>query len=321
MSSALAAALPRLTDEMHRINRLLAAGHKSDAIEQFYQLASEAIHTQRDDISCKGFVIPGRTTEISVLRIPAEPRPDKPIALFLPGLLSALPLAAVRALAFIDLFDIVLFEIPGHGASGEVSDVSLAAFANEFSAVIGAALPRASGLFVIGESLGGLVALTLARLRPDQIRNVILIDTPFHLTRPELAAWISSAWHTTGRRPYVRRICREIMGFDPDDGRVERTTLHHDLVQNISCLHLTGGVQAFSGIPSVVTESDITLLRAANPKILIPPRIPETGHAVLLDNPNAARAALHSFLLPRPLRALAAKQTRAGGRGGQQYAL
>ena len=56
------------------------------------------------------------------------------------------------------------------------------------------ALRHAGSLFVIGESLGGLVALALAHLRPDRIRNVVLLDTPFHLTRPDLAAWISESW-------------------------------------------------------------------------------------------------------------------------------
>jgi pimeloyl-ACP methyl ester carboxylesterase len=288
-----------MTEEMHRINRLLEAGYRHDAIEQFYALVSAAIRTQREDLSCKGYVIPGRTTGISVCRIPAEPRPDKPIALFLPGLLAALPLAAVRALAFVDLFDIVLCELPGHGASGEVAEVSLEAFAGEYAALIAAALPRAAGLFVIGESLGGLVALALARLRPGQIRNVILIDTPFHLTRPELAAWIGEAWRNTGRRPYVRRICSEIMGFDPTDGRVERVALHYDMVRNarFGCVHLTGSDQASSGIASVVNDADIALLRAANPAILMPPRVRGCGHAVLLDNPDGARAALATLIV------------------------
>jgi pimeloyl-ACP methyl ester carboxylesterase len=295
----LAAALPRMTEEINRINRLFAAGHRPEAIEQFYALVSAAIRTQRDGLSCKGYVIPGRTTGISVCRIPAEPRPDKPIALFLPGLLAALPLAAVRALAFVDLFDIVLCELPGHGASGEVAEVSLEAFAGEYAALIAAALSRAAGLFVIGESLGGLVALALARLRPGQIRNVILIDTPFHLTRPELAAWIGESWRNTGRRPYVRRICSEIMGFDPTDGRVERAALHYDMVRNapFGCVHLTGGDQASSGIASVVNDADIALLRAANPTMLMPPRVRGCGHAVLLDNPDGARAALATLIV------------------------
>jgi pimeloyl-ACP methyl ester carboxylesterase len=226
---------------------------------------------------------------------------DKPIALFIPGLLASLPLAAVRALAFVDLFDVVLCELPGHGASGHVADVSVAAFAAEYAALIDAALQRATGLFVIGESLGGLVALALAHLRPGQIRNVVLIDTPFVLTRPELADWIGQAWRDAGRRPYVRRICHEIMGFDPEDGRIERTVSLYDMVCNarFNCAHITGGGQQSSGIASVVTEADVAALRAANPAILAPPRIGGTGHAVLLDNAPGARAALGTVLVKR----------------------
>ena len=295
---ALAAALPRLTDEMCRINGLLGAGHRQEAIEQFFAPASLAIHTQRSDVSCRGYVIEGRTTAVSVLRIPAQSRPGKPIALFLPGLLSALPLAAVRSLAFFDLVDIVLCELPGHGVSGEVKDVSLAAFAAEYAAVIDVALSRAVGLTVIGESFGGLIALALAHLRPVAICNVILIDTPFYLTRPDLASWIGEAWRNSGRRPYVRRVCLNVMGFDPTEGHVQRTTLLHDMVRNapFACVHVTGGDRQSSGIASVVRDADIAALRAANPAMLMTPPVEGAGHAVLLDNPEGARAALQPFL-------------------------
>jgi pimeloyl-ACP methyl ester carboxylesterase len=296
---ALAAALPRMTEEMHRINGLFGAGHRHEATEQFFALASMAIRTQRDDVSCKGYVIQGRTTAIGVCRIPAQPRPDKPIALFLPGLLSALPLAAVRSLAFVDLFDVVLCELPGHGASGSVGIVSLEAFAAEYAAVIDTALTRAAGLAVIGESLGGLVALALARLRPARIRNVILIDTPFHLTRPDPAAWIGEVWRNSGRRPYVRRICLDIMGFDPTDGRVERTASLYDMARDapFGCVHIMGSNQQSAGIASVVCDADIAALQAANPAMLITPRVAGTGHAVLLDNPAGARAALEALIV------------------------
>ena len=151
-AQALAAALPRMTEAMGRINRLFAGGHRQAAVAQFHALAAMAIRTQRDDLDCSGHVIHGETIDISVCRIPAQPRPGMPIAVFLPGLLAALPLTAVRALAFADLFDIVLCELPGHGASGEVADVSIEAFAAEYAALIGTALRRAASLFVIGES-------------------------------------------------------------------------------------------------------------------------------------------------------------------------
>ncbi len=298
---ALAAALPGLTEEMHRINRLSDAGNRRDAIEQFYGLTARAIATQRDDITCKGYVIQGRTTEISICRIPAQPRPGKPIALFLPGLLAALPLTAARALAFIDLFDIVLCELPGHGASGETSAVSIDTFADEYATVIDATLKQASNLFVIGESLGGLIALALAHLCPGIIRNVILIDTPFHLMRPHLAAWIGEAWRTTGRRTYVHRICKEIMGFDPADNQIQRVSRLHDMVRHAAfgCAHIIGSDQQSSGIASVVSDDDIAALQVANPALMTTARVSGTGHAVLLDNPEDARAALRALIVSK----------------------
>jgi pimeloyl-ACP methyl ester carboxylesterase len=298
-TQALAAALPRIVAAMAGINRLFDAGHRREAIGQFHALASVAIRTQRQDLDCIGYVIQGHTTDISVCRIPARPRAGKPLALFVPGLLASLPLTAARVLAFADLFDIVLCELPGHGASGQTADVSLEAFAMEYAAVIANVLSRAAGLFVIGESLGGLVGLALARLRSDMIRNVVLLDPPFHLTRPDVAEWISAFWRHNGSRPYVRRVCREIMGFDPADRRICHTTLRLDLVREapFNCLLIPGSDRRTSGAGSVVDDADIAALQAANPAMLIAPRVCGTGHAVLLDNPDGVRAALETFIV------------------------
>ena len=84
----LAAALPWLTAELHRINLLHESGHRPVAIQQFHALASVAVQAQRGDLTGRGYIIRGRTADVSVFRIPAQQRPDKPIALFLPGLLN-----------------------------------------------------------------------------------------------------------------------------------------------------------------------------------------------------------------------------------------
>ncbi|MGA9012446.1 MAG: alpha/beta hydrolase, partial [Acetobacteraceae bacterium] len=169
----------------------------------------------------------------------------------------------------------------------------------EYATLLDPAPQHAGSLFVMGESLGGLVALSLARSRPDRVRNVVLLDTPFHLTRPDLAQWISETWRCGGCRPYQRRICVEIMGFDPADPSVARTTLHHDLVRQapFKCLLILGDDRRSSGVASVVTAADIAMLRAANPHLLVAARVPETGHAILPDNPDGARAALQSFIV------------------------
>jgi pimeloyl-ACP methyl ester carboxylesterase len=147
------------------------------------------------------------------------------------------------------------------------------------------------------------VALSLAHLRPDRIRNVVLLDTPFHLTRPDLAAWISESWRNSASRPYQRRICMEIMGFDPADSRVAHTMLHHDMVREapFNCLLIAGSDRRTSGAASVVTTDDIAMLQTVNPNLLVAQRVPRSGHAVLLDNPVGARAALQTYIVDRTI--------------------
>ena len=296
---ALIALLPRLAADTARLVPGVTLRDRT-AVTDFHALASEAIGTHRPDITSQGYLVPARTSTLSVCRIPALPRPEKPIAVFLPGLLSWLPVTAVRALAFVDLFDVVLCELPGHGASEPCAEVSLTAFAEEVAGLLDTALARAPVVTLIGESLGGLVALALARIRPERLRNIILVDVPFQLTRPALAVGIAEAWRAAGRPPYVRRICNEIMGFDPATGTSRSLTPLGQLWREARqpSAHLLGGDNLASRFASVVTEGDVADLRAANPAMLIPPRIPNTGHAVLLDNPEAVTEILRSILIP-----------------------
>ncbi|MBN8872050.1 MAG: alpha/beta fold hydrolase [Rhodospirillales bacterium] len=297
--AALAAALPALEAEMRRINALLSSGAREAAMAAYHALPERAVQTQRPDLTCRGMVLPGQHVGISLCRIPATPRPGKPAALFLPGLLSSLPLAAARAVALIDVADLIVCELPGHGASGVPPVVSLESFAAEYAALLDRA--AAGRIAVFGESLGGLVALALGRLRPETIRSVVLIDTPFHLTRPALAAWIAAAWQAAGERPFVRRICREIMGFDPADGATLATHRLFGLLAQLpfGCAHLIGGDLTRSGTASAVTDEDLAEMRIAAPGLVLPPRVADTGHAVLLDNPTGALEALRGCLAAR----------------------
>lgn len=95
----------------------------------------------------------------------------------------------------------------------------------------------------------------------------------------------------------------DIMGFDPADLRTARTTTHHHLVRAapFNCLLIAGDDRRTSGVASVVTADDIASLRAANPDLLVARRVPQTGHAVLLDNPAGTRAALQSYIVHRTI--------------------
>jgi hypothetical protein len=102
----------------------------------------------------------------------------------------------------------------------------------------------------------------------------------------------------------VRGICLDIMGFDPIDGQIQgaqirRTPRMHDMVRDtpFRCVHILGGWEKASGGASLVHQQDVAALLAADPAMLVTPRISGTGHAVLLDNPDGALAALRALIV------------------------
>jgi pimeloyl-ACP methyl ester carboxylesterase len=52
------------------------------------------------------------------------------------GLPATLPLIDVNALAFVEQFDVVLCELPGHGGSGQVADALPESVAGKYMAQI-----------------------------------------------------------------------------------------------------------------------------------------------------------------------------------------
>ena len=78
---------------------------------------------------------------------------------------------------------------------------------------------------------------------------------------------------------------------------------YHYMVRGaqFNCLLIAGGDQRTSGIASVVTAADIAGLQVENSSLLVAPRVPGTGHAVLLDNPDGTRATLEVFIVQRAI--------------------
>ncbi|HEY1930717.1 MAG TPA: alpha/beta fold hydrolase [Acetobacteraceae bacterium] len=296
--STLSSIMPEIEAAMTGLNVLLEAGDRAGALQGLNEVTNRAVRLHRPDIEVACHFLPARTVSLSICRIPATPRPGRPIAIFLPGLGASLLLAAVHALALAEHFDVVVCSLPGHSGSEESSDVSLGGFADEFAALIASALPRARNLFVIGQSIGGLIALELARRCPDQIRDVVLLDPPFRLTRERPAKVLRQIWMFTGCQPYQGRICQEIMGFDPVSGAVLPPRDYHALVRGpFNCLLLAGSSPP-GRIPSFVEEEDIAAVRAINPAILVGARTHAGGHTMLADDPRGVIAELTRFLRP-----------------------
>ncbi len=299
----LASIRPAIEAALQQLNIQLAAGDKASALRGLNALANRMIHTQRPDVAAACYLLPGRTISLSVCRIPAVPRPDRPIAVFIPGLGASLLLAAVHALVLLDRFDVVVCSLPGHTGSDELPDVSLAGFSDECATLIAAAMPDARNLFAVGQSLGGLIALEMAHRCPAQVKHVILLDPPFRLTRPRAARVLHQVWRFTGANPYHARICQDIMGFDAATGAVGPARDYHALVRGaFNCLLLRGGSPP-GRMPSFVEEEDLIAVRAHNPSIMVGARIHESGHTMLADNPDAVLAQLDQFLMPAAIAA------------------
>lgn len=242
------------------------------------------------------YLLPCHSTSIGISRLPASPRGGQPVALFLPGIRSLMNATCLRVTPLTTLFDLLVCELPGHGISGEVAEVSLEGFAREYATLIDRYVPNPRHLWVIGESFGGLLGLVLARLRPERVGALVLLETPFLLTPPAIAAVLSRFWHGD-RLPYHRRIYRELFGFDPQDGSVGAPTDFHWTLQGLpaDCAVLPGS-EVFAAAnqdrpPSQQTDSDLAALRAF-PRVHVLPRIEQAGHCLLLDDPWACAAAL-----------------------------
>lgn len=97
--------------------------------------------------------------------------------------------------ALFERHDVWTVDLPGHGAAPSgVGDGSLATLADAVETVAGPLQDR--GLHLVGHSLGGGIALELARRRPDSSRSLTLIapaglgtglDTDFLIAFPELS--------------------------------------------------------------------------------------------------------------------------------------
>jgi pimeloyl-ACP methyl ester carboxylesterase len=249
-------------------------------------------------------ILPCATASLRVSRIPATATPHRPLALFLPGILTEFKETCLRVLPLAELFDLVVCELPGHGITHEVADVSLQGFAQEYIALIDRYMKPSQRVFVVGESFGGLIGAALARSRPDRVIHLILIDTPVCLTRPPLAALLTSLWWRCSRSQYLGRIFRDVFGFDPRDGSLREAVYHYSMLADLQpdCTILAGCERFVLGNPPIedrppsqLTNADLTALHALE-RVTVLPRIGNAGHCILLDNPRACVEALSYHL-------------------------
>ncbi len=106
----------------------------------------------------------------------AGPRKAEPIA-FIHGLGGSLSSWQIVLGALAENWRLVAIDLPGHGQSGKPAsaDYSVSGLANAVGEVLQST--GISNAILAGHSLGGAVAMELARTRPDLVRGLVLIDS------------------------------------------------------------------------------------------------------------------------------------------------
>ncbi|MGH0031180.1 MAG: alpha/beta fold hydrolase [Myxococcota bacterium] len=182
-------------------------------------------------------------------------------------------------------------------------------------------------LHLVGASLGAAVALELAIARPERVRSLCLV-TPFVVASPRLRA-VGDAWSRLAAETAPETLAAALLpwffseGFLADDAAAARTrrglagTLAR--VPAATLARMTAGIADWSGsrVDALGDVAVPTLVVAAGADLLTPDAaalaeaipgatlrvVPDAGHAVALEAPDAVNEALLAHL-------------RGGGPGG-----
>lgn len=220
----------------------------------------------------------------------------------------------IEALA--ERFDVIAYDLAGHGASARPElPLSFAAAAADLAAVITGA--EAGPACVVGLSVGGMIAQSLAATRPELVRALALIDTVSTFSdagraavrgrgdmvraegmdailAPTLERWFTPAF--AARRPDVLdRVAKTLRAADPQ--------VHAAMWQMISTLDVAPHLPAFA-MPTLVMVGalDPTTPVAAAEAIAagIPGArleiLPDVSHISPVEAPALVNRSLLAFL-------------------------
>jgi len=120
---------------------------------------------------------------------------------------------------------VVAFDLSGHGDSGRRPDYSAELWAEEALAVVDECAGGRAAL--VGHSMGGLVALVAAALRPDLVSSLILIETRIMIPDPESALVPRGTPAKVPRRFPSREAAVESVRLFPPQPVVDAAAVRH----------------------------------------------------------------------------------------------
>ena len=201
-------------------------------------------------------------------------------------------------------FELLFIDLPGHGQAPELYPVSVENFARNIGDAISSLLAGRE-VMVIGESLGGLIALCLGGLDLPMLRCVFAADPPLSMAKQWQVTHAVREHAKAARGKFWTEFAFNIFGVT-EDGLDPADRIYYPLLQRLAvpaCI-LTGDVPLFPVRASAATPCLIdavdedAILRYSNGKAVLR-RVEGCGHLVLTDALSASLTHFRQFARDR----------------------
>lgn len=228
----------------------------------------------------------------------------KPVALMLHGALrnGSVLYPWVRLLD--THFDVVFVDLPGHGSSPAIEEVGLETFTTNIGDAVHSTFAGRE-VVVIGESLGGLIALAMGDGSIAEVRAVIGADPPlatrklYHIAQAMRGMMAQEPANT-----FLADFSQSFYGVRRDGILEERLYYHVFGALKVPALVLTGDFllppvpMPSQGVPCLMDHVDRYIIEQLFPGRAEIKIVPDCGHLMLIDAIDPCKEHILTFCAP-----------------------
>lgn len=232
---------------------------------------------------------------------------DRPVVVFIHGALRHAGVMVGWAPQVAAFADPVFVDLPGHGRSPPQSPPTIENFAAGVAEAVRAALPGRR-LVIVGESLGGLVAIAMAGLDLPGLEAVVAGDPPFTSAKQwQLYDTFLRAYAQAPDNAFMRELGHEMFGIAPG---VHEERIRYPLLEAARApVHIVTGDlklqprRPIGGVGCLVDEADRFVLDRLYADKAQTHVFPGAGHLVFDDQRALCLELLRGLIEPTHERA------------------
>lgn len=200
----------------------------------------------------------------------------------------------------------VAFDLPGHGRSSGATHTTIAEGAQRVEALMD--VLKLEQAVLLGHSMGGAIALSMALQQPERVRGLVLVGTGARLrVQPAILDGMYADWNATARRitewsyaPGTSPLVLDPATADLRD--VDPQVVHSDYAA-CNAFDMTSEIGTIEAPALVIVGEHDRMTPPAYAEHLARglanatlETIPNAGHMAMLEQPQAVNAAVGSFV-------------------------